>query len=323
MQVQLTNFGARVVSIIVPDKDNRPTDVALGFKTAKAYSNPEEPYFGTVVGPFANSIAKGKFTLDGTTYQLETNNGPNTLHGGFKGVHFAVWQAAKSDNAVKFTYTLPDKQEGFPGNIKIEVTYTLLNDNRLQVDYLASSDKNTVVNLSNHTYFNLNGEGSGTILNHQLELQANRYTPVDSTLIPTGELAAVAGTPFDFTKQKTIGQDIGQKDDQLAYGKGYDHNFVLNSNETTGLQEAAKIKGDLSGITMTIYTTEPGIQFYSGNFMSDKVTLKTGNSDSFRTGFCLEPQNFPDAPNQPNFPSSVLSKGQDYKSQSIYMFTHD
>ena len=318
----LTNFGARLVGLQVPDKNGKLTDVVLGFNKASSYNNSQEPYFGPIVGPFGNRIAKGKFTLDGETFTLPTNNGPNTLHGGLKGVHFANWAIKEAnDKLVTFTYTLPDKQEGFPGNIAMEVSYSLSDNNELTINYKATTDKKTVINLTNHAYFNLNGEGSGTILDHEIQFYADKYTPVDSTLIPTGELAPVAGTPFDFTKAKTIGKDIDQTNEQLKFGKGYDHNFVLNGTKVDGLNHAVTVKGDKSGIVMDIYTQEPGIQFYSGNFMSEKVTLKNGVKDSFRTGICLEPQHYPDAPNQPNFPSTVLNPGDTYTTKSVYKFS--
>ncbi len=317
-----TNFGARVVSLQVPDKNGTLTDVVLGFNKASDYNNPKEPYFGPIVGPFGNRIAKGKFTLDGETFTLPTNNGANTLHGGLKGVHFANWEVTSAnDKAITFAYTLPDKQEGFPGPIHIEVTYSLSDNNELAIDYKATADKKTVVNFTNHAYFNLNGEGSGTITDHSLKLYADKFTPVDSTLIPTGELKDVKGTPFDFTNSKTIGKDIQLEDEQLKFGKGYDHNWVLNGTKVDGLNHAATLTGDKSGIVMDVYTEEPGIQFYSGNFMADNVTLKSGVKDSFRTGLCLETQHFPDSPNQPNFPSTTLNPGDTYTSKSIYKFT--
>lgn len=317
----LTNFGARLVSLWVPDKNGTLTDVVLGFSKAVDYHNPEEPYYGTIVGPFGNRIAKGKFSIDGEQYSLPTNNGANTLHGGLKGVHFAAWEGKQEGkNKIVFSYTLPDKQEGFPGNIAMQVTYTLTDENALEIDYAATTDKKTVINLTNHAYFNLNGEGSGTILDHSLQIYADQYTPVDSTLIPTGDLANVKGTPFDFTSAKTIGRDIEQKDTQLAYGDGYDHNFVLRGDKVAGLNHAATLIGDKSGIKLDIYTEEPGLQFYSGNFMAEKVTLKNGKKDAFRTGLCLETQHFPDAPNQPKFPSTMLEPGQTYSTKSIYKF---
>ncbi len=322
MEVALTNFGARIVSLIVPDKDGVCRDVVLGFSKVSDYHNPKEPYFGPVVGPFGNRIAKGKFKLDGVTYTLPTNNGPNTLHGGFEGLHFQVWNGRYlSDKAVEFTCLLRDGQEGFPGNREIKVIYSLNDENELSIDYEGKTDKKTVLNLTNHAYFNLNGEGSGTILNHQLQIFADKFTPVDATLIPTGELKDVKGSPFDFTNLKEIGKDIGQDDEQLRFGKGYDHNFVLNETKRGGYNYACQLIGDQSGIVMDVYTEEPGIQFYSGNFMSDKVTLKNGATDSFRTGLCLETQHFPDSPNQPSFPSTEVAPGQLYKTKTLYRFS--
>ncbi|WP_454879955.1 aldose epimerase family protein [Sphingobacterium detergens] len=322
VQAYFTNYGARLVGLWVPDNKGKLCDVVLGFAKASDYNNPKEPFFGTIVGPFGNRIAKGKFKLDDKSYTLAVNNGPNTLHGGFKGVHFAHWILKKADqSSLTFAYTLPDGQEGFPGNIQMEVTYSLNDNNELMIAYRAETDKKTVINLTNHAYFNLNGEGSGTILDHQLQLFANQYTPVDSTLIPTGQLIAVKGTPFDFTAPKTIGKDINTNDQQLSYGKGYDHNFVLNKDKEGEWYKAAHVVGDKSGIVMDILTNEPGIQFYSGNFMNEQVQLKNGKKDSFRTAFCLEPQHFPDAPNQPKFPTTVVSPGEVYQTKSLYRFS--
>ncbi|MDR2269468.1 MAG: galactose mutarotase [Sphingobacterium sp.] len=322
VQAYFTNFGARLVGLWVPDNNGKLCDVVLGFSKASDYNNSKEPFFGTIVGPFGNRIAKGKFKLDDTNYTLAVNNGPNTLHGGFKGVHFAHWILKKADqSALTFAYTLPDGHEGFPGNIQMEVTYTLNDNNELMIAYRAETDKKTVINLTNHAYFNLNGEGSGTILDHQLQLFANQYTPVDSTLIPTGQLADVKGTPFDFTVAKPIGKDINANNQQLSYGKGYDHNFVLSKEKEGEWYKAAHVVGDKSGIIMDILTTAPGIQFYSGNFMNEQVRLKNGKKDSFRTAFCLEPQHFPDAPNQPSFPTTVVSPGEIYQTKSLYRFS--
>ena len=322
VQAYFTNYGARVVGLWVPDNKGKLCDVVLGFAKASDYNNPKEPFFGTIVGPFGNRIAKGKFKLDDKSYTLAVNNGPNTLHGGFKGVHFAHWTLKKADqSSLTFAYTLPDGQEGFPGNIQMEVTYSLNDNNELMIAYRAETDKKTVINLTNHAYFNLNGEGSGTILDHQLQLFANQYTPVDSTLIPTGQLIAVKGTPFDFTSPKAIGKDINANDQQLGYGKGYDHNFVLNKDKEGEWYKAAHVVGDKSGIVMDILTSEPGIQFYSGNFMNEQVQLKNGKKDSFRTAFCLEPQHFPDAPNQSSFPTTVVSPEQVYQTKSLYRFS--
>ncbi|NGM61542.1 galactose mutarotase [Sphingobacterium sp. SGG-5] len=322
MEVALTNFGARIVSLIVSDKDGVNRDVVLGFNKAEDYNNPEEPYFGPIVGPFGNRIANGKFSLDGVEYTLPQNNGPNTLHGGLEGLHFVVWQAKQlSDEAVEFTCVLPDGKEGFPGDRAFKVMYSVNDNNELTIAYEAKTDKRTVLNLTNHAYFNLNGEGSGTILNHQLQIFADQITPVNETLIPTGELKGVKETAFDFTALKAIGKDIEQDDEQLTFGKGYDHNFVLNETKHDGYNYACRLIGDQSGIVMDIYTAEPGIQFYSGNFMADKVTLKNGATDSFRTGLCLEPQHFPDSPNQPSFPSTEVNPGEVYKTTSVYKFS--
>ncbi|MCY4778278.1 galactose mutarotase [Sphingobacterium sp. UT-1RO-CII-1] len=319
----LTNFGARLVGLVVPDKHNTLTDVVLGFDNASAYNNSEEPFFGTIVGPFGNRIANGRFTLEDKEYRTVVNNGPNTLHGGFKGVHFAIWDVHQDEQGVLFSYLLPHLQEGFPGNIEMKVRYTLDEDNTLTISYEATTDKKTVINLTNHAYFNLNGEGKGTILDHELQLYAEGFTPVDSTLIPTGEIMPVKNTAFDFTKMKTIGRDIAADDEQLRYGRGYDHNFVLKEAKDGGLRHAATLKGDVSGIIMDLYTEEPGLQFYSGNFMADKVTLKGGETDSFRTGLCLEPQHFPDSPNQKSFPSVILNPGDKYTTKSVYRFSVD
>jgi len=322
MEAAFTNFGARIVSLIVPGKDGVNRDVVLGFGKASDYNNAQEPFFGPIVGPFGNRIAKGKFKLDGTEYTLPINNGVNTLHGGFEGLYFQVWKGRLlSDNAVEFTCQLPDGKEGFPGNRNFKVVYSLNDDNELAIDYEATTDKKTVLNLTNHAYFNLNGEGSGTILNHQLQIFADKFTPVDSTLIPTGELKDIKGSAFDFTALKEIGKDIEQDDEQLKFGKGYDHNFVLNGTKHGDYNYACQLIGDKSGIVMDVYTQEPGLQFYSGNFMSDKVTLKNGATDSFRTGLCLETQHFPDAPNQPTFASTEVAPGQLYKTKSIYRFS--
>lgn len=322
VQAYLTNFGARLVSLWVPDREGNLCDVVLGFSKAADYNNPKEPFFGTIVGPFGNRIAKGTFKLDGKSFHLAINNGPNTLHGGFKGVHFANWTVTKANqSSITFTYTLPDEQEGFPGHIHMDVTYTLSDTNELLISYRAESDKKTVINLTNHAYFNLNGAGSGTILDHQLQLFADQYTPVDSTLIPTGKLVSVKGTAFDFTTLKPIGKDINTNDQQLSFGKGYDHNFVLSKEKEGEWYKAAHVIADKSGIVMDIMTTEPGMQFYSGNFMNENVTLNNGKKDSFRTAFCLEPQHFPDAPNQPNFPTTILTPGQVYQTKSLYRFS--
>ncbi|MGV3503477.1 MAG: aldose epimerase family protein [Adhaeribacter sp.] len=317
-----TNYGGRLVSLLVPDKNGKLVDVVVGLKDAAAFESSTEPYFGATIGRYGNRIAKGKFSLDGKEYTLFTNNGPNTLHGGKKGFQDVVWEASQPDaRTLVLTYLSKDMEEGFPGNLQVKVTYALSDDNELKMDYEATTDKKTVVNLTNHAFFNLNGEGSGTILNHRLQVNADSYTPVDATLIPTGKIEPVAGTPFDFRKPETIGARIGQSNEQLKNGGGYDHNFVLKAPAGQGLNLAAIAIGDQSGIRMEVLTQEPGLQFYSGNFMQGKNTFKGGAKDDYRTAFCLETQHFPDAPNQPQFASTVLAPGDTYKTSSVYKFS--
>lgn len=317
-----TNYGGRLVSLWVPNKDGKLVDVVVGFKSVNDYEKSTEPYFGATIGRYGNRIAKGKFTLEGKTYSLFTNNGQNTLHGGKKGYQYVVWDAIQpSANTLVLHYLSKDGEENFPGNLDVKVTYTLTNDNELKMDYEAKTDKTTVVNLTNHAFFNLNGDGSGEILNHELKIYADEYIPVDSTLIPTGKIEKIKGTPFDFTTATTIGARINDKNEQLTFGKGYDHNYVLNKTKAMGMFHAATVKGDKSGIVMDVYTQEPGLQFYSGNFMQSKNTFKTGAKDDFRTAIALETQHFPDSPNQPNFPSTVLKPGEVYKTSSVYKFT--
>jgi len=317
-----SNYGGRLVSLLIPDNEGKLTDVVVGFNSVKAYEKSTEPYFGATIGRYGNRIAKGKFSLDGKQYTLFTNNGQNTLHGGKKGYQYVVWDAKQpNDHTLEFQYLSKDMEEGFPGNLAVKVTYTLTEENELKMDYVATTDKRTVVNLTNHAFFNLNGEGSGEILGHQLQIYADGYTPVDSTLIPTGKIEKVAGTPFDFSKPTTIGARINNKNEQLKYGKGYDHNYVLNQTKAMGMFHAATVKGDKSGIVMDIYTTEPGLQFYSGNAMQGKNTFKGGTRDDFRTAIAVETQHFPDSPNQESFPSTVLNPGQTYKTSSVYKFS--
>ncbi|MBT2561625.1 galactose mutarotase [Pedobacter sp. ISL-68] len=317
-----TNYGGRLVSLLVPNKDGKLVDVVVGFKSINDYEKSTEPYFGATIGRYGNRIAKGKFTLEGKTYSLFTNNGQNTLHGGKKGYQYVVWDASQPNaNTLVLHYLSKDGDENFPGNLDVKVTYTLTDDNELKMDYEAKTDKTTIVNLTNHAFFNLNGDGSGEILNHEVQIYADEYTPVDSSLIPTGKIEKVKGTPFDFTKATTIGARINDKNEQLTFGKGYDHNYVLNKTKAMGMFHAATVKGDKSGIVMDIYTQEPGLQFYSGNFMQSKNTFKTGAKDDFRTAIALETQHFPDSPNQPAFPSTVLKPGQVYKTSSVYKFT--
>lgn len=322
IKASFTNYGGRLVSLLVKDKTGKPVDVVVGFNSAKGFKNSTEPYFGATIGRVGNRIAKGKFTLEGKQYQVPLNNGKNALHGGVKGFQDVVWDAEKTnENTLVFSYVSPDGEQGFPGNLKVKVTYTITDDNSIKMEYEATTDKTTIVNLTNHAFFNLNGEGSGTILNHQLQIYANEFTPVDEGLIPNGDLKSVKNTPFDFTSQHTIGERIETKDEQLKFGKGYDHNYALNGTKKNGLNHAATISGDQSGITMDVFTQEPGLQFYSGNFMQSKNTMKSGSKDDFRTAFALETQHFPDAPNQPKFASIVLKPGQKYHTVSYYQFS--
>jgi len=319
MKALVTNFGGRLVSLYVPDKNNKLIDVVQGFSAVEGYQKSTEPYFGATIGRYGNRIAKGKFTLDGKLYTLYLNNGPNTLHGGKKGFQDVMWDAVQPDSSsIQLSYLSKDMEEGFPGNLKVKVIYTLTDDNALKINYQATTDKNTVVNLTNHAFFNLNGENSGTILNHIVQIKADRYIPIDSTFIPIGKLENVAGTPFDFRKGVSIGSRINIDNVQLHNGKGYDHNFVLNphNNQTP----VASVIGDKSGITMEVFTDQPGLQFYSGNFMLAKNTMKGGHKDEFRTAFAMETQHFPDSPNQPMFPSTVLKPGSVYQSTSVYKF---
>lgn len=320
LTAQLTNYGGRLVSLVVPDKDGKPTDVVLGFSSADAYKASTEPYYGATIGRVGNRIAKGKFTLDGVPYSIFTNNGQNALHGGKKGFQDVVWDAQQlSDSSLVFTYHSPDGEENFPGNLDVKVTFTATGNNGIRFDYEAKTDKRTPVNLTNHAFFNLNGEGSGTINSHLLQIEADQYTPVDSTLIPLGKNQPVAHTPFDFTKATAIGSRVADKNEQLAFGGGYDHNFVLRKGSNYGL--AATVTGDQSGIVMQIFTDQPGLQFYGGNFMKGQNTLKNGVKDEYRTAIALETQHFPDAVNQPDFPSIILDPGETYQTRSEYIFS--
>ncbi|WP_419801317.1 aldose epimerase family protein [Mucilaginibacter sp.] len=319
MEAAITNYGGRLVSLFVPDKNGKMTDVVDGFDSVDGYQHSTEPYFGATIGRYGNRIANGKFKLDGKEYTLFKNNGPNTLHGGKKGYQDVVWDAKQiNDTTLQLTYVSKDMEEGFPGNLNVKVTYALTGDNCLKINYVATTDKPTVVNLTNHAFFNLNGSGSGSILNHQVQINADNYTPVDSTLIPSGKIERVNGTPFDFKKPATIGARVNDNNEQLKNGKGYDHNFVLNKHGMN--TPVATVKGDKSGIVMEVYTEEPGLQFYSGNFMHSKNSMKAGKKDDYRTAFAMETQHFPDSPNQPQFPSTVLKPGQTYKTESCYKF---
>lgn len=320
MEAAITNYGGRVVSILVPDKEGKLTDVVLGFDSVGGFEKSTERYYGATIGRYGNRIAKGKFKIDGKEYQSSTNNAPNMLHGGKNGFQEMVWDAKLIDSAtLELSYLSKDMEEGFPGNLKVKVTYSLTDDNSFKCDYEATTDKKTIVNLTNHAFFNLNGAGSGTVLNHTLQIDADTYVPVDSTLIPLGKIETVANTPFDFRKPVTIGSRINDDNIQLKNGKGYDHNFVLNKHTIT--TAVATVIGDKSGIKMEVFTEEPGLQFYSGNFMKGLNVMKAGKKDDYRTSFALETQHFPDSPNQPSFPSTILKPSDVYKTQSSYKFS--
>jgi aldose 1-epimerase len=323
MEVRITNYGATLVAVTVADRNGNLEDVILGYDSLADYINGSN-YFGCIAGRYANRIAGGRFKLNETPYLLAQNDGENHLHGGVQGFGKAVWQAREMENddslGLELTYLSQDGEEGYPGNLSVTVVYTLTNGNELRIDYSAATDKPTVVNLTNHAYFNLAGAGSGDILDHELMINADRFTPVDPSLIPTGELRSVKGTPHDFTRPMVIGARIDQDNEQLFIAKGYDHNWVLNK-DADGPCLAARAFERESGRTLEVYTTQPGIQFYSGNFMKNGIAGKAGQAYHHRGGFCLETQHFPDSPNQPHFPSTILEPGAIYEHTSIYRFS--
>jgi aldose 1-epimerase len=319
LTIKITTFGARVVSIEAPDRKGNKADVVLGYNNVGQYESDKSTYFGSVVGRYGNRIAKGMFTIDGYTAHLPVNNNGQTLHGGPGGFSTKVWTGKEIPNGVEMTIISPDGDMGFPGKLTAHVRYTL-QGKALHIDYSATSDKPTVANITNHSYFNLAGENSGTILNQKIMINADRYTPVDSVLIPTGDLPSVAGTPFDFRTPTAIGARIKQTNDQLKIAGGYDHNYVLNRKPGNGLQVAAKVVDPASGRTLTVTTTEPGVQFYSGNFLDGTLSGISGAKYGRNTGFCLETQHFPDSPNQPKFPSTALRPGQTLHSTTVFTF---
>lgn len=325
MVVTITNYGGIVTSILVPDRKGKMTDVTLGFDSAEDYVNdPNGTYFGTLVGRYANRIAKGHLVVDGKTYQLYINNKPNSLHGGKKGFDKRIWSAQPFSTSrgagVKLQYVSADGEENYPGKLTTNVVYTLGNDNALRMTYTAKTTKATVVNLTNHAYFNLNGAGNGTILNHRIRINANRYTPIDATSIPLGPLAPVAGTPFDFRRPHTIGERINANNVQIKNGSGYDHNYVLNHSGPSLIQ-SAQVYSPLTGIELTEFTTEPGMQLYTGNFLNGKNIGKGGKAYQRRSGFCLEAQHYPDSPNHPRYPTTTLRPGHTYRQTTIYKFS--
>jgi len=318
VEVKITNFGGRIVSLRVPDKEGAMGEVVVGFDSLEGYLN-ENPYFGALIGRYANRIGHAQFTLDAVLYHVPKNDGDNSLHGGTRGFDKVVWTPRElKDGGLELVYLSKDGEEGYPGNCKVTVVYHLTDSNELRVDYAATTDKDTVVNLTNHSYFNL--KGSGDILGHVLTLSADRFTPVDSGLIPTGELKAVAGTPFDFRKPTAIGARIENDDEQLKLGKGYDHNWVLTRTGTS-LTLAARVTEPSTGRVMEVFTTQPGIQFYTGNFLDGTIKGKGGQPILRRTALCLETQHFPDSPNKPAFPSTELKPGVEFNSTTVFHFT--
>jgi len=321
--IQVTNFGGKIVSLFLPDKDGAFEDVTFGYETIGECLKGDK-YFGALIGRYANRIANGSFTLEGQEYRLPLNNGPNTLHGGESGFDDAVWEAeemqTEEGQAIRFTYLSVDGEQGFPGNMTAEVIYTLTDDNRLIIDYKATTDKMTIINLTQHAYFNLAGHDAGDILDHEVVINADRFTPVNENLIPIGELRAVEGTPLDFRTPHTLGERIDDPYEQMIKGKGYDHNFVLNK-DSSELSFAASAYDKESGRFLEVFTTQPGIQLYTGNFLDGSQTGKNRVVYNYRNGFCLETQHFPDSPNQPGFPSVVLRPGEVYQSQTVFQFS--
>ncbi|MFT5165990.1 MAG: aldose 1-epimerase [Saprospiraceae bacterium] len=321
MEVTITNYGARVVSLTAPDRNGKFEDVVLGFKTFQDYLLGNESYFGTTTGRYANRIAGARFSLDGKTYNLARNNEDNHLHGGIKGFNAVAWDAKQiDDSTLEFKYLSADGEENYPGNLKVTVTYTLTDDNELKINYSATTDQKTIVNLTNHSYFNLGGEGSPGILDHVMQINADYFTPTDQGLIPTGEIAKVEGTPLDFRTPMKIGERINSDFEALNFGGGYDHNFVLNQSKAV-IIKAATVYEPSSGRVMDVFTNEPGVQFYTGNFLTGRDIGKSEKPYLHRSAFCLETQHFPDSPNQPTFPTTVLNPGETYTSVCSYQFS--
>jgi aldose 1-epimerase len=319
LKARIMTYGARLVSLEVPDRSGKPGDIVLGYESLAGYTADPKSYFGSIVGRYGNRIAHASFTLDGKVYHLPANDGTNTLHGGIKGFDKLVWHGREIPNGVELTLVSKDGDQGFPGTLTARVRYTL-GAHALKIEYFATTDKDTVLNLTNHSYFNLAGEGHGDILNHQVMIPADRYTPVDASLIPTGELAPVAGTPLDFHNPTAIGARIDDNFEQMRLAGGYDHNYVLNGKMGV-LQEAARVAEPTTGRILTVETTQPGIQFYSGNFLDGTLTGKHGHVYAKHAGFCLETQHFPDSPNHPKFPTTELKPGETYHSVTTFGFS--
>jgi aldose 1-epimerase len=324
VEARITNYGGVLLSLKVPDRAGRLDDVVLGYDGVGDYVGGNPKYMGAIIGRFGNRIAGGRFTLGGVEYKLATNSGENHLHGGVKGFDQAVWSArplkVRSGIALELSYLSRDGEEHYPGNLRARVTYTLTDRDELRIDYLATTDKDTIINLTHHSYFNLAGQGSGDVLQHQLTLWASRFTPVNASLIPTGELRSVKGTPMDFTRPTMIGARINEADEQLRLGNGYDHNFVIDGRQGA-LRRAAEVSEPSTGRVMEVWTTEPGVQLYTGNYLDDARPGKGGKAYKSRYGFCLETQHFPDSPNQKNFPTTVLRRGRAYRSTTVYKFS--
>ncbi|WP_179021862.1 aldose epimerase family protein [Winogradskyella forsetii] len=324
VELNVITYGGRITSLKVPNKDGKLENVVLGHDTMEGYLRDDNPFFGALIGRFGNRIAKGKFTLDGKEYNLETNDGSNHLHGGVLGFDRVIWKVTpmegKEDSALKLTYLSKDGEEGYPGNLEVTVIYTLTKDNALEVSYEATTDKTTVINLTQHAYFNLTGDFSKDILNHDVVIDADTYLPVDETLIPTGEIRKVEGTPFDFTSVKKIGKEIGADNEQLKRGQGYDHCWVLNG-EKGDMRFVASAYDETSGRFMEILSTEPAIQFYTGNFLDGTLPNPNGGTYAHRTGFCLETQHYPDSPNQEAFPTTVLHPDETYSTKTTFKFS--
>lgn len=318
LEVRIMTYGGIVVSLKAPDKSGKVADIVLGYDTVDGYLPGNKAFFGALIGRYANRIAKGRFTLDGVSYQLPLNDGPNSLHGGTRGFDKVVWKAKEIPDGVELSHVSPDGDMGYPGKVTATVRYTL-KGSTLRIEYTATTDKDTVVNLTNHSYFNLHGQGNGTILDHELKINASHYTPIDPTLIPTGEIASVQGTPFDFRKLTTIGSRIKEQNEQLKRAKGYDDNWVLDNGGK--FAEAAEVYDPSSGRVLQVWTDQPGIQFYSGNFLDGTIKGKNGSVYQYRTGLALETQHFPDSPNHKNFPSAELKPGQTYHTVTEYRFS--